>query len=970
MEERLYYINNSWLTYEQAHNLGYSLLPQQKVALYTQSNEEVIVKRDVSDSTYYDKYNLRWVADFYDLDLYKYINTVKCYRGEAYDERRGYSHHVNDNAIRYVLYDDFITDLQYLYEHKGITTYKCSNIISDVNDNVVVWYDSRTNKYFDDRDDRHYWTDAIVDVQVTMYDSSTNQPKNIYEDAENETFYIDGLFVSRNEFYSHDNYGIIRDNKYVFRDETFYDAYYDSVSEEYCVPNVTSVWLNEEDILALGFIFIEGVADMWRCITPLHLPWKYRPSSATLSFTNTLHSDLQIILPESIEATIGSEVILPEITGIYEDLGHIKWQPTQWNIGEFNSVIVLNEDTVADLECEKVKATVSFANPYYSYLDIPLPESITVDNGTSITLPTVSGEYEDEDHIIYTPYSWEIGQFGASYTVRNNTTANLICEKMRVTLTFTNESHPELEIPLPAQVVRHYGDATVLPRMRGVYRDNENLPWIPLEWGIGGFDQLYTIVGNVTTDLIWQPLSESMEVALCGSMPTDSGSAAAASDYIVLTANGAMKLDLPVWPETNLTENYEIYSGQIEIWHSSYVPYPVPEYGKNSYSTSDQMICGTIRKWGVNDNEYVDFSMAAGNMLSDPMRYADIPLSDIPEVRGDRLKIWDSAYEIYTVEFPIKSGESSEQMWGGSIRKWGNYANSGTSMSIELIGNMLSDPMRYADIPLADIPEVHGDRLKVYDKDYDPIHVDFPDKPLVEPRNQMIGGTIRLKGNKANRGIDISLVFDGGINPNPPEPEPPTPPGPVIEADDKIYIITDGNTLLGSVDNDSVYITRIDYNSEETVSFYFSPRGSEETNHTDLEPGANIHVYDELGNLVSDFRYNGANAILYSQINGNIVTAPSADTIVLYNGHLVLRVSEQRNAFSVQLRKAVFDKYIPICGVLAATSDNTIYNNSLLCGVVEHSANLIALDGIISSDSDTSFYCNAAVLEGIIYKDT
>ena len=768
MPDRMFYIEGSWLTYEQAHSLGYSLLPQRLVTFYSVSNDSIVIKQDSGDNTYYDITNHTWVVDFADLNLYKRVSNKTFYRGESSADYRCYIASITESTPNYIFYNSLIRTLSDAYEKYGITSYECENIILDSSGSPIVWFDSQTGKYFDDRDGFHRWVDSIGDEEVVMYDSSAIESSQIYENEAADYFYINDSFISRDEFYTHDNYGVVRENVYVLKDDEVYGTYYDSYSDEYCIPGVTEIWISKDDLLELGYTFVEGVADMWLCETPLHLPWKYLPSSATLSFTNTSHLDLPITLPEDIEVSIGSEIVLPEITGIYTDANSVRWVATRWSTGEFNSTFVLNENAVADLVCEKVKVTLSFVNTYYQTLEIPLPEPITVDNGDLVTLPLVTGEYEDADHIKWYPQRWSIGEFDSSLVLKNDVTANIICEKMRVTLSFTNNSHRELEISLPGIIERHYGDTVILPRMRGVYRDEDNHPWIPLKWSLDEFDRLYTITESTSTDLVWQPLSEIPEIALCGSMPSDSGSSAETSDYIVLVAVGSMKLDLPDWPSTYLTDNYEVYSGQIEVWDSHYVQPIEPDFEKNSYITSDQMICGTIRKWGVNDNSYIDFSMACGTIKSDPMKYVDVPLIDNYEIFSGRIKIWDSSYEQSSIDFPVKSGESSEQMYGGTIRKWGIYANHEILMSeCTLIGNSSLDPMAYTDIKLTYNPEIYGDRLKVYDKQYTPMpEPEFPDKPAVEPNNQMYGGTIRLKGNKANRCISIDIVFDDYINQN------------------------------------------------------------------------------------------------------------------------------------------------------------------------------------------------------------
>ncbi len=50
-------------------------------------------------------------------------------------------------------------------------------------------------------------------------------------------------------------------------------------------------------------------------------------------------------------------------------------------------------------------------------------------------------------------------------------------------------------------------------------------------------------------------------------------------------------------------------------------------------------------------------------------------------------------------------------------------------------------------------------QLTVYDKPaWTPVEIVFPDKPIHEPNNQMLGGTMRITGNLANRGISIDII--------------------------------------------------------------------------------------------------------------------------------------------------------------------------------------------------------------------
>ena len=135
----------------------------------------------------------------------------------------------------------------------------------------------------------------------------------------------------------------------------------------------------------------------------------------TLSFTNLSHPDLQIHLPESYTDISGTIVRLPEITGEYEDSNHIKWKPSRWNIDEFNSDYTLDEDTVADLVCEKVSVPVGII---FDNTPIVLTEgNYTYRTFKLLSRPSADVElYFSSDHsdrlsisqnaLIFTPDNW------------------------------------------------------------------------------------------------------------------------------------------------------------------------------------------------------------------------------------------------------------------------------------------------------------------------------------------------------------------------------------------------------------------------------------------------------------------------------------------------------------------------------------------------------------------------------------
>lgn len=422
----MFYIEGSWLTYEQAHSLGYSLLPQRLVTFYSVSNDSVVIKQDSGDNTYYDSTNHAWVVDFADLNLYKRVSNKTFYRGESSADYRCYIASITESTTNYLFYNSLIRTLSDAYEKYGITSYECENIILDSSGSPIVWFDSTTGKYFDDRDGFHRWVDSIGDEEVIMYDSSATEYSQIYENEAADYFYIDDSFISRSEFYTYDNYGIIRDTTFTFKDEIVYTTYYDSYSDEYCIPNVTDVWMSKNDILELGYIFVEGVADMWLCTTPLHLPWKYRPNSVFVSFTCSTHEELHIQLPADIEVIIGSSIQLPDFSGIYSDSSFHKYSAVSWNVGEFGEEIIITENTVADLIVTPVFATVHFTNESHPEFEVDLPDDITIETGNVITLPDMYERFKDDDSLSWMPVSWGEYSFNSQFIVKDDVSLDLL----------------------------------------------------------------------------------------------------------------------------------------------------------------------------------------------------------------------------------------------------------------------------------------------------------------------------------------------------------------------------------------------------------------------------------------------------------------------------------------------------------------------------------------------------------------
>lgn len=85
----------------------------------------------------------------------------------------------------------------------------------------------------------------------------------------------------------------------------------------------------------------------------------------------------------------------------------------------------INYENDAICEPAIVTYTLSFVNTQLPDITITMPPSETGPSGTVVTLPTMSGEYESGGKT-WTPSTWDIGAFGSSYTISDNTVAHLV----------------------------------------------------------------------------------------------------------------------------------------------------------------------------------------------------------------------------------------------------------------------------------------------------------------------------------------------------------------------------------------------------------------------------------------------------------------------------------------------------------------------------------------------------------------
>ena len=184
--------------------------------------------------------------------------------------------------------------------------------------------------------------------------------------------------------------------------------------------------------------------------------------------------------------------------------------------------------------------TITFTNLDYPDLPIDIPEPITDISGTVVTLPTISGEYEDT-YNYYTPESWSIGSFGEEIELSDNLTANLIFnvvpKVVTYTVSFENTTYPDFDVSIPDSIIVPEGDSITLPSVSGEYEDEE-YTYTPLKWSIGEFGEVIIPDSNLTADLVWN-VEPIQNYNIIGGLISDTESI----DWLSLDVLGNMNVD-------------------------------------------------------------------------------------------------------------------------------------------------------------------------------------------------------------------------------------------------------------------------------------------------------------------------------------------------------------------------------------------------------------------------------------------
>lgn len=88
------------------------------------------------------------------------------------------------------------------------------------------------------------------------------------------------------------------------------------------------------------------------------------------------------------------------------------------------------EDFESFIKSTPKTISVRFINVDYGFLEVELPATMYILSGQSITLPTITGEYEDSDGNVFEPVAWSLGDFGETIgPIEHSTFCNLIFEQ-------------------------------------------------------------------------------------------------------------------------------------------------------------------------------------------------------------------------------------------------------------------------------------------------------------------------------------------------------------------------------------------------------------------------------------------------------------------------------------------------------------------------------------------------------------
>ena len=283
------------------------------------------------------------------------------------------------------------------------------------------------------------------------------------------------------------------------------------------------------------------------------------------------------------------------------------------------------------------EAILAFTNTIHPEFEPQLPNPISVTKGQYVNLPSVSGEFEDEDYI-WTPNGWTIGAFGARVQLNQNTIADLLWryEEKTASLSFVNDSHPEFEVELPDTIIANKGTAVVLPTVEGSFPEGLKV-WRPSAWDIGAFGDEYTLNSDTVAHLFFA--EGSSDIIMLWAKVTDGSKRVYYQEVVVYSSAPINSRLYELYTDEELTQRFIIDPNKTyekgSIINNTWVPSEIQNVSDMpGTSTTDQSTAkkgiliyynGNSNLWAVTNSNKLTYSQADNNKLSVLFKVKNMP---------------------------------------------------------------------------------------------------------------------------------------------------------------------------------------------------------------------------------------------------------------------------------------------------------------------------------------------------------
>lgn len=488
-----------------------------------------------------------------------------------------------------------------------------------------------------------------------------------------------------------------------------------------------------------------------------------------IKYENSKHTDLKIQVPASETAFKGDYILLPSITGKYVSTNEdepIRWEPKRWRIhksnesiesGEdysFNKKYQLNSNAAAVLICDKAHVTLTYSFGDVQ-ADIELPNSITIQSGSKITLDEATGEYKDDNNIRWVAKRWTIDESGESYefnseyTIYDDTVAILNLEKVKVILKFVKDEN--LNIP-GFQESKEYecGDLAELPDLAGTYEDSGRIMWETTGWTVFGesdkfyeFGGAFNIYEDTTARLECKKAtvtltftSEYPHIAIPSPMYRESGTEITLPSVNEYTDEDAGKIYKPL--KWNISGSEYEFNAPYTIYKDTYAVL--------IYTVTDVPVGIVIDKTSITLTEGTSTQITF-SLLSKPRADVILNLSSV----SDRLTILQSS-----LTFPASNWDIEPQVTFTAVNNSIDDGNTSTTVSL----SVSSSDERYNALPT--------ETLSVTINDNDTAGIDYNNSTINIVEDNSITRTFRLKSKPTNN-VTLNITSNDarlGISPS------------------------------------------------------------------------------------------------------------------------------------------------------------------------------------------------------------